>query len=142
MTKPIVPMVEVPSFSHFALNETVLLKKKEEIEGFIELYEKKHIQSRKDTIECLGHFMFPTKEINGVGVFVSSCYTNHGPVDDNDIDFFAEDANVIVKTIKDMNAGNELFMDYHTFDYMDDHWLDFCKKGMKVIKNLRRFVDV
>ena len=137
-------MTKVSSLSQLSLNETVLFKNQQEIERFIELYEKEGIQPREDTIECLGHFMFSTKEINGVGVCVSSCCANHGTSDINNIHFFAKDDNITIKTIKDVNAGDELFMDYRTFDYMDDFWLEFSKKERvrDVITSLKRFVDV
>ena len=145
MTKPIVSMASTSSISELSLHDTILFKNSEEIEKFIELYEKEGGQSRVDTVECLAHFMFSLSDINGVALFVSTISLNHAnPGKTSNVHLYLENECVIGKTVADVKAGDELFVDYGVFDYMEDFYVDFCEnEGVKdVVTNIKQFVDI
>jgi hypothetical protein len=145
MAKPIISMAEVSSIHSVSPDEVILFKHKEEIEEFIELYEKEGHQSRKDTIDCLAHFIWSLSSIGGVTLNFSTWSMNHGdPKKGVNIRFFEENGAIVAETTTDVKAGDELFNDYRDFDFMDDFWIQFCKnEGVKdVLTNLRQYVEL
>ena len=145
MIKPIITMTEVASIRSVAKDEVILFKSEEEIERFISLYEKEGRQCRKDTIDCLAHFIWTLPTIDGVTLNFSTWSMNHGdPNRGENIRFFEENGAIVAETVADVRAGDELLNDYRDFDSMDEFWTRFCKdEGVKdVVTNLRQYVDL
>ena len=145
MVKPMVQMSEIPSIHSIANDEVIVFKNKDEVERFIHLYEKEGRQSRKDIIDCLAHFIWTLKSIEGVTLNFSTWSMNHGnPNDGENVRFIEDDGLILGVSVTDIKAGDELLNDYRDFDPMDDFWIQYCKdEGVKdVVTNLRQYVDL
>ncbi len=148
MTKPIIAMSGISSIvdsSSVNNDHVILFKNRQEIEIFIDLYEKEGHQSRKNTIDCLAHFIWSLPTIDGVTLNFSTWSMNHGDEGHGEnIRFHEENGTIVATTTTDVKVGDELLNDYRDFDSMNDFWIDFCKEeGVKdVMTNLRQYVRV
>jgi len=143
VSKPIVEMTKFISLQSISHNAVVVFQNKGEVENFVKLYSEEG-QSRKDTIDCLAHFIWSLNSIEGAALCFSTWSMNHGdPGQGENVRFFTENGTLVGVTCVDIKAGEELLNDYRDFD-LPNFWVDFCaEEGVKdVITSLKASVEL
>jgi len=145
LLKPMISMDDITSVLSIPKDRVINFKNVDEIETFIQLYEKEGNQSREDIVDCLAHFIWSLPSIEGVTLCFSTWSMNHGdPGSGENIRFTVEDGTIIGKTSVDIKKGDELLNDYRDFSTMSAFWLQFCQKeGVKdVLTHLKEAVSI
>lgn len=125
-----VQMSDVVSLHAISNDEVIIFQSKEDLERFLDMYEKEGNQLRKDVFEYMTHYIFSLSTSEGVTLNFSSAAVNHGdPGVTQNIVSYELDGKHLFKTVADVKAGDELLVDYRNYDFNQTgkFWLDFCK---------------